>query len=368
MARTFRQTRMLVPTLICLMLGVLAGCGVPGMVAQGHALPTTLPSPTARVLPPARFPQDEAPHKNLTEWWYYTGHVLGKDTSGIEHAYGFELTFFQVLRGGLPPVYIGHYAVTDLTRQEFHYDQRLLLEPQAVLSDGTITTGFNLAIGNWAMQGVNGTDKLDATMAHYSLQLTLQGAKPPAIHGGTGLIQYGIFGYSYYYSRTHMQVTGALIDHDQTIAVTGLAWMDHQWGDFITTAGGGWDWFSVQLTNDTEYMIYFLRDAQGKIVQTVGTRIAATGQTTDLTNIPIAEQVTGHWQSPATRVVYPAGWVLTLPEGTLAITPALANQELVTAQTTGNTYWEGDCHISGTLNQQAVTGDGYTELTGYQAP
>lgn len=350
---------------LILALALLAGCGVPGVVPRGHALPAAPPTPTAAPLPPLRLPQDEAPHTDMTEWWYYTGHFNGTDATGAAHQYGFELTFFQVLRGGLPPIYIGHYAVTDITRDQFHYDQRELSEPNAPLPNGTTTTGFNLAINGWTMRGVNGQDHLAAALPDYAISLDLSSQKPPALHNGNGLITYGIGGFSYYYSRTHMAVSGTITDHGATIPVTGLAWMDHQWGNFIPTAGIGWDWFSIQLSNDVEYMIYRIRDAHGNIISVVGSRVDARGVTTAVDPSQISEQATGAWTSPATHVTYPSGWRLTLPGGALSITPAVLDQELVTTASTGNTYWEGACGITGTLDGQAVTGQGYTELTGY---
>jgi predicted secreted hydrolase len=350
------------------MAALLVGCGMPGMVPPGKALAPPSPTATAAPLPLIRFPQDDAPHKNLTEWWYYTGHIAGIDNAGQQHAYGFELTFFQILHDGITsvnaPLYIGHYAISDLTRGVFLYDQRLQVETNTVLPNGTSMTGFDLAIADWTMRGLDGHDTLAAAMTNYAIGLTLQSDKPPAQHGANGIIQLGILGFSYYYSRTHMDVTGAITDHGMVIPVTGLAWMDHQWGDFIATGGGGWDWFNVQINNDTEYMIYFLRDTTGTIIQAVGTEIDPRGKTTDLTGAQITHTATGHWQSPATAFDYPSGWSLTLPTGTLTITPELRDQELVTIQTTGNVYWEGACQISGTINGHSIIGQGYTELTG----
>jgi predicted secreted hydrolase len=98
-ARVVRQGRFRVISfallLALLALTLLSACGLPGTIAGGGALPATRPVPTATPLPPVRFPQDEAPHTNLTEWWYYTGHFH----SASGHEYGFELTFFQTLRG-----------------------------------------------------------------------------------------------------------------------------------------------------------------------------------------------------------------------------------------------------------------------------
>ena len=43
------------------------------------------------------------------------------------------------------------------------------------------------------------------------------------------------------------------------MTVTGTAWLDHQWGNW-TPGQGGWEWYSLQLSNNTQYMLYFIRD------------------------------------------------------------------------------------------------------------
>ena len=44
-----------------------------------------------------------------------------------------------------------------------------------------------------------------------------------------------------------MTATGSLNVDGRSVAVNGSAWFDHQWGDFISVGGGGWDWFAVNL-------------------------------------------------------------------------------------------------------------------------
>src|SRR6478672_4816931 len=100
--------------LLCLLTLLLASCGVPGVPATSAQLPLVGPVPTAQTLPPIRFPQDEAPHRDLTEWWYYTGHLNAVTPDGQQHHYGFELVFFQALRSTYPPVYAAHFAISDL--------------------------------------------------------------------------------------------------------------------------------------------------------------------------------------------------------------------------------------------------------------
>src|SRR6266700_3061069 len=220
---------------------------------------------------------------------------------GQVHHYGFELVFFQALRSDLPPIYAAHFAISDVTRGEFHFDQRRLIEPEAVIPNGTSTNGIRVSIGDWSVQGVNGLDHLAAEMANYSMHVDLLGLKPATLHNGNGLITYGLGGFSYYYSRTRMALSGQLVDHHQPLRVNGVVWMDHQWGNFLTLGGGGWDF---EVNNQ-------------------------------------------------------------LFRASLTLMPELKDQELVVYQSTGNSYWEGAVSISGQSTGQVVQGEGYVELTGY---
>ncbi|HXZ04855.1 MAG TPA: lipocalin-like domain-containing protein [Ktedonobacteraceae bacterium] len=357
-----------VPALIVLIV-ILSSCGFPGVVSTSAQLPTVSVEPTATPLPPIHFPQDEAPHRDLTEWWYYTGHMNATMQGGQVHHYGFELVFFQVLRGDLPPVYAAHFAISDVTRGEFHFDQRRLIEPNAIIPDGTSTSGIDIHIDDWSIKGINGSDQLVAKMNNYALQIHLESLKPATLHNGNGLITYGLGGFSYYYSRTRMSLSGVLIDHNQSFDVNGEAWMDHQWGNFLTMSGGGWDWFSVQLDNDTEMMLYLIRDSTGKIISSYIGYIGAQAESILLPGSALVVTVLNHWKSPVTGADYPSGWRLEITDpkvrALLVLLPELKDQELVVYQSTGNSYWEGAVSIQGDSAGQMVHGEGYVELTGY---
>jgi predicted secreted hydrolase len=363
-----RKSRIM--SLVYLLLAfLLASCDFPGVVSTSEQLPQVSGTPQTANLPPVHFPQDEAAHKNLNEWWYYTGHMNATDPNGKAHLYGFELVVFQILRSDLPPIYASHFAISDVTRSEFRFDQRRLTEPNAVIPNGTSTQGINVSLGDWSIQGVNGQDHLSARMKDYAIQLNLTGLKSATLHNGNGLITYGPAGYSYYYSRTRMEVAGTLEDHNQPLHVSGTAWMDHQWGNFLTNLGSGWDWFSVQLNNNTEMMLYFIRDASGNALSTYIGYIDAKGQDH---LIPASSQratVLGHWTSSKTGITYPSGWRLEINDPqlqtTLTLIPQLKDQELVVGASTGNTYWEGAVNINGRQGGKSISGEGYVELTGY---
>src|SRR5690242_1243487 len=143
---------------------ILSSCGFPGLVSNAQQLPQVGQSTPTKQLPPIRFPQDEGAHKNLTEWWYYTGHLQATSADGTTRHYGFELVVFQALRSDLPALYASHFAISDIDRGEFHYDQRSAIDPHAIIPDGTSSAGVDLHIGDWTIQGVNGQDHLQASM------------------------------------------------------------------------------------------------------------------------------------------------------------------------------------------------------------
>jgi len=351
--------------LICL----LASCGFPGLVSTSARLPQVSQTPQATPLPPIRFPQDEGAHNDLTEWWYYTGHLDALAPDGSQHHYGFELVIFQALRSDLPPIYAAHFAVSDLSRGEFHYDQRRLIAASAPIPDGTSTQGIDVRLGDWTMRGLNGHDQIAAQMKDYAITLDLKGLKPASLHNGNGIITFGLGGFSYYYSRTRMAVSGTILDHNQSLQVTGQAWMDHQWGNFLPFGEEGWDWFSLQLNNNAEIIIYFVRDAGGKIASTYIGYIDDQGKNILIPQSAVHADVMSRWISPNTGISYPSGWRLELNaphlQMTLLLTPQLKNQALITYNSTGNVYWEGAVTIQGQSNRGVIAGEGYVELTGY---
>jgi predicted secreted hydrolase len=66
-----------------------------------------------------------------------------------------------------------------------------------------------------------------------------------------------------------MNITGSLKVNNKLELVTGVSWFDHQWGDF-STINLSWDWFSLQLNDGIDLMIYQIRDNQGNPVRYEG--------------------------------------------------------------------------------------------------
>jgi predicted secreted hydrolase len=328
---------------------------------------------------PLTFPQDHGPHDDFrTEWWYTTGNL----TAGTGERFGYQLTFFR--RALLPPeerrsrpsawaaeqVYMAHFALTDVAGGE-HRAFEKLGRGSAGLA-GAQAAPYRVWLDNWSVEEVAGglagfPARLRASAEDISLDLTLRDLKGPVLQGDGGYSRKGPEpgNASTYYSLPRIATAGTVTVGGQTFSVDGLSWMDHE---FSTSALGadqaGWDWFSLQLDNDYELMVFQLRRADGTVDRySSGTLIAPDGTTQTLGPDDFTLERAGQWRSARTGATYPSGWVLTIPAADLrlTITPLLADQEMNVSYA----YWEGAVDAEGTMAGKPVSGSGYVELTGY---
>ncbi len=231
-------------------------------------------------------------------------------------------------------------------------------------------------IENWSMDAQNP----DATVIRLrsdnptgnvpvSLDLTTTQTKPPALEGDRGLSakSSAAGNASYYYSLTRLDTSGTFTIGGTPYTVSGELWMDHEFSTSVLSADAvGWDWFSLQLSDKREIMLYRIR-LKDETTEPVsdGTIVNADGTTEHLTLADYTIDTLATWNSPS-GATYPSRWHVTVhPKSggpiTLEITPLLADQELRST----SVYWEGASQISGSQGASALTGYGYVELTGY---
>jgi predicted secreted hydrolase len=203
------------------------------------------------------------------------------------------------------------------------------------------------------------------------LRLSVKSQKPPVLHGQNGLSQKGEGEgrASYYYSLTRMQTEGDLTINGKKEKVRGLSWMDHEFGsNQLAENQVGWDWFSIQLDNQTELMLYLIRHKDGSPdPYSSGTLVKADGTTKHLALKDFRIEALDRWKSPKSRATYPMKWKVTIPAEKieLEINPAFVDQELVTNRSTRVTYWEGAAQVRGNFHGKPIEGRGYVEMTGY---
>jgi predicted secreted hydrolase len=336
--------------------------------AQGNFTRADAPRPLV-------FPRDMGPHPDFqTEWWYYTGNL----SNSAGRQFGFELTFFR--RALASPdmqdprssdwatsqVYLAHFTLTDAAAGQFHAFERY--ERGAAGLAGAQAAPYHVWLQDWSVsQTETNHYHLLASQTGLKLDVQLDDLKGPILEGDHGLSQKGpqAGNASYYYSQTHLQTGGTITLNGQVFTVSGLSWMDHE---FSTSALGpdqvGWDWFSVQLADGSELMLYNIRQKDGSASAfSNGTVIRPDGTTRQLKAGDFQIQVIGSWKSPHSAGTYPAAWTVTIPSEdlTLQIKPLIPDQEL----NLSIIYWEGAVQIIGQKNGAMISGKGYVELTGY---
>lgn len=335
---------------------LLIGCaGSAAPTPRSVAVPVA-PDQQHPALSPVALPRDDAPHRALTEWWYFTGHLTAGD-----RPFGFEFVIFQSERRDAPRLYASHFAITDMRTGTFAYAERTALRPH-----GGDPETLDLAVDTWTLNGGDGRFRIRARMEAHALDVDLVATRPPILHGGTGIISLGPAGDSYYYSYTRLAATGVLAMAEGVLPVSGLVWMDHQWGDFIS-AGGGWDWFALHLDGGLDATFSRVFDEKGDTTLRYGSLLDDLGRTTHLSAERFRIDSLATWTSPHSGATYPARWRVSVPEEGLDLTiePVLADQELDTRASTGVTYWEGAVLARGSRWGAPISGQGYVELNGY---
>jgi len=329
------------------------------------------------------FPQDHGAHPGYrTEWWYYTGNL--KTESG--ERYGYQLTFFrsQISPPGAnerwphPPsdwrsqqIFVGHAAISDLGDQKHYHAERMARQALTMAGTTQKEGATTIFIGPWSATINADTHHLTAKTPDFAIDLALHSIKPPVLHGKAGYSRKGSSAQnaSCYYSLTRLLTKGTLGADGKTMAVEGLSWMDHEYSTAPLESGIiGWDWFSLQLSNQTELMLYLLRQMDNQInAASSGTFIDASGISQHLSIHDFNISVLREWKSPQTGGVYPVAWrIQVLPlDLELNVAADLADQEMRTAVSTGVTYWEGSVSGEGTVVTNRVQAEGYVELTGY---
>ncbi len=388
------QTAISLPLAFLVFL-VLAGCGQPAPATapeRAMDITTLLGDENAPGYARAEtacefiFPRDHGPHPDFrSEWWYFTGNLWDEDL----RRYGFQLTFFRFALSPQAPerdsawatnqAYMAHFAITDAGGKTFHGSERL--SRGALDLAGAQADPFRVWLGGWEEASANAdlADafpsgesfpwKLEAAEDNFGLSLVAEPLKEIVLQGDRGLSRKGPQpgNASYYYSITRIAVRGTLTLNVESRAVSGTAWFDHEWS---TSALGedlvGWDWFALQLQDDTDLMYYRLRRTDGSADPlSEGTLVRPTGESVRLEGEDVAVQPLDKWRSPASRAEYPTKWKMRIePLGVdLIVRAVIDGQE----QSLSVRYWEGAVDV---LDESEIgpLGWGYMELTGYARP
>ncbi|MBM4340221.1 MAG: carotenoid 1,2-hydratase [Deltaproteobacteria bacterium] len=329
------------------------------------------------------FPQDHYSHPEFkTEWWYYTGHLQTQD----KKSFGYQLTFFRTglrkerndkkSKWAIQDLYFAHLALTDESKNHFEYREKMSRGSlgEAGASIYGSKEPFRVWIEDWLVElkGYQSQNHfLKAGGKDFGIELLLTPGKSSIIHGQNGISQKaeGEGFASHYYSIPRLATEGRIFLRGKELAVLGMSWMDHEFGSSqLRQYQVGWDWFSIQLDNGVDLMLYQIRHKDGKPdPYSSGTAIFPDGRSEHLPLKEFRIEILSHWKSRKSNAVYPSRWKVHLPRYGIELTlsPTVKDQELITNASTRVTYWEGSVKVEGKYQGHSIKGKGYVELTGY---
>jgi len=320
------------------------------------------------------FPGEHAPHEGFrNEWWYFTGNLYDEDG----RRFGYQLTFFRIELSpfakeresswATSQIYMAHFTISDIENKKFYSFEKL--NRDALGLAGFSSDSFKINVEDWYISGTDGGEfpwQLYATKDGITLSIEVEPLKDIVLQGESGLSRKSLEegNASYYYSITRLATEGYIEIDGEKYAVSGNSWMDREWStSALSEEQGGWDWFSLQLDDNTDIVYFQLRYKDGSVYPyNEGLIVDTEGDTIKLATGSIPLKVTRTWESPLGGA-YPVEWEAEItPLGrTFIISAAFPEQEL----NLSTRYWEGAVNIYDKANPGEVIGTGYMELTGY---
>lgn len=349
-------------------LAVNAAAAAPATTSPG-TVATFAPVTPGRAL---EFPRDFGSHPQFRlEWWYVTGWL----ETAAHQRLGFQITFFRtapLLQEDNPSAFaarqllIAHCALSDPARGRLWHDQRIR---RAGLNLAEAATGdTRVWIDDWRLERRDDVYDAHLSAEGFALELRLAPTQPPLLNGEQGFSRKGPapLAASYYYSLPHLQVSGTVVRSGTAAAVTGEAWLDHEWSsEYLDPSAVGWDWVGINLDDGAALMAFRIRGHAGQTYWSGATLRSADGTLRTFAADEIEFLPTRRWRSPRSAVVYPVSQEIRIGARRFVLTPLLDDQENDTRLTSGAIYWEGA--VTAAENGRTA-GRGYLELTGYDRP
>lgn len=318
-------------------------------------------------------PQDQYAHKDApTEWWWHVGTLKAADgrTFGFEvnAAMMFGNVFTQIeitdvkndicyqkveFLGAMP----ADWAQYDTTKPWFVNLGKISMK--AIDADDNEASPMNMAVkASFHDQETGKACSLDMTFLQDGAPLLVwgTGCQPNVDPDGTSPITKN----NYYYSLTHLDASGTITIDGETTAVTGLTWMDHEYGAF--PKGYKWVFQNVQLANN----VHFSNFSAGGQTPTLGqplksfASILINGVTTYVptTTTPLGPVFTFQ------DVTYFMGFKIDIDtseiQASMTLYTLVDNQVFVGTLPHSNVY-EGIGSCEGTFNGSPVTGTAWIE-------
>ena len=315
------------------------------------------------------------------EWWYWVGHLHTLDNS---REFGFQGTVFRSAGApdqadqpseecfGLEQLYLVHVGLSDFANNRYVHSERAYRSGwQVQCSEAQL----DIEIGAVSAKQTSEDGSFELELRYENqmyLHLHCQPVKPLINFGERGLSRKGRdpSSVSLYWTYSRIKINGTWFDGQQSHALEGLAWMDHEISSSqLGRDLAGWDWTAIQLDDGREVKAYRLRTNDGASDPWSAIYwIDPDGSHRSVYADQFEWQPLAHWTSPETGVCYPNSVLITVQEPVTLerqqyrLVPRMLQQEFI-GNAADNPYWEGACWV---YNEADVCiGKAYLELAGY---
>ncbi len=318
------------------------------------------------------FPADFGAHPAFrTEWWYLTGWL--EDAAGAP--LGMQVTFFRHRPGigessesrfAPRELLFAHAALADPALGKLRHDQRAARAGFGLA--GSTVGATDVHIDRWRLVRRNDTYAVEVDAAAFGLDLAARTTGRPWLQGEAGISRKGPAPgqASFYYSEPQLAVSGRVTIEGAARAVTGRAWLDHEWSsEYLPDQAAGWDWTGINLDDGGALMAFVMRRHDGGALMAGGGLRLADGSSRVLAAAEVRFTPRRTWRSPRTGAIYPVAMRIDAGGRTYDLEPLFDDQELDARRSTGTIYWEGAVRAS---SDGREVGRGYLELTGYAGP
>lgn len=235
------------------------------------------------------------------------------------------------------------------------------------------TEGLHIKFKDGLMSGDLDNLHIKANADFGAIDLHLTAIGFPLYNASTGYFK--IFSVAnYQYSIPTLKTTGTIKIEEKTYQVTGNSWFDRQYANPDKKSSGNlkdgypchWVWMNLSFKeNDDQLSLWGAMDNKTTEEYAWATILHADGSQEVVEVSPLSNAGTEPFDSTKTGNHYPTHWQIKIPSknASLTIVANPINQEIIAGDKNGNKY-EGASSITGTYDQQSVTGDCFVELVG----
>lgn len=230
-------------------------------------------------------PADQFAHTNApTEWWWHIGTLIADDG----RTFGFEVNATGMLTSSASYAFT-QIQITDVKNKRNYQKVKSFIPRPNDWAEYDTTKPWSVNLGKGDIDSSVTMEAIDGNPLNMSLQASFIDVNPDSnaqtacqlnlnfFQEGPPLLVWGngcnlvdpsgtspITKNNYYYSFTHLKASGSIKIGDEVINVTGLTWMDHEYGAFPNGSTGKVIWLlqdiqlqnGIHLSNYTKFGVY----------------------------------------------------------------------------------------------------------------